>query len=112
MANYLCGDLAGGEDTDVVAQFMNKAAIEASSRGVGIDYLKSNLYHINTHTLTLTQDSARIRITCKRRTAINPVYAIVAKIFFIGGTYPVDEVIELIRENGRWKVCGNPFSLT
>jgi hypothetical protein len=35
----------------------------------------------------------------------------VAKLFFIGESRPVDEVLELVRENGTWKVCGNPFGL-
>jgi len=112
MAKYLCTGLASEDEADVVGNFLYSASREARDRGFGINYLKSYLYEIKTETLTQSEDSARVRIHCKRRKSINPIYAIVAKIFFIGNTYTVDEVIDMIKEDGKWKVCGNPFSLT
>lgn len=112
MGTYLCSDLAEADEADVVGQFLQRATREAQQRGFALHYLKSNLYHITTQTLSKSQDKATIRIVCKRRKSINPVFAIVAKIFFIGNTYSVDEVIELVKEKGKWKVCGAPYALT
>ena len=112
MSKYLCQNLAVDEETDAVSRFIQKAAREARDRGFNISYLRSYLFDITTHTITRSEDSARIRLLCKRRKLVNPIYAIVAKIFHIGNTYSVDEVIDVIKEGGKWKVCGRPFSLT
>jgi hypothetical protein len=112
MSRYLCNELASAEETDAVSRFINRASVEAGERGFEIGYLKSYLYEITTHTLSRSEERAQVRIHCKRRKSINPVFAIVAKLFFIGNTYTVDEVIDMVKENGKWKVCGKPFSLT
>lgn len=112
MAQYLCNDLVEGEEGDIVDRFLQNAVLEANGRGFQTGYLKSYLFEVVTQTLTRSEDSARIRITCKRKKSINPVYAIVAKIFFLGNTYAVDEIVDLVKEDGKWKVCGKPFSLT
>jgi hypothetical protein len=39
------------------------------------------------------------------------VYGIVAKLFFLGETHKVEETLTLVKENDRWKVCGEPFAL-
>lgn len=112
MSNYLCDELASVEGADAVGHFINQSAREAADRGFEPKYLKSYLYEITTHMIKESGDHAEIRIHCKRRKSIHPAYAIVAKMFRIGNTYTVDEVIELVRENGKWKVCGKPFALT
>ena len=73
--------------------------------------MKNELYHIETEVLSQTDSDAKVRITGKRRVAINPVYSAVAKAFDIGGIYDVDETIHVIKEDGKWKVCGDLFSL-
>lgn len=112
MSKYLCDELTAAEETDAVSRFLNRARAEAGQRGFETRYLQSYLYEITTHTLSESGDRATVRLHCKRRKSIHPVYAIVAKMFHIGNTYTVDEVIHLIRENGKWKVCGEPFALT
>jgi len=69
------------------------------------------LYHIETEIITQNDTEAQIRITGKRRVAINPAYPIVTKVFDIGGTYDVDETIDVKKEEDKWKVCGDLFSL-
>ena len=46
----------------------------------------------------------------ERKRAIHPAFAYFAKILNIAGTYPVEATLDLVREDGRWKVCGNPAS--
>jgi len=73
--------------------------------------MKHKLYDIETETLSKKDNEAQVRITGKIRRSINPVYTIVAKLFDIGETHEVDEIINVIKEDGKWKVCGSLFSL-
>jgi len=112
MAKRICTEQLASEDANVVDNFLNMADKTARDRGFDISFLKNKLYHIETETISKNDTEAQIRITGKRRVAINPVYSIVASLFHIGSTHKVDEVIHVIKEKGKWKVCGKPFSLT
>lgn len=101
-------DAAGG---NVVENYIRQISKEAENRGFGPNYMKHILYNIETHTHRMDDGTAEVRITAKRRVSINPVYALVAKFFLIGETYKVDERLTVVKEDGRWKVCGEPFSL-
>jgi len=110
MANYLCKDIAKAE-TDPVDQHIYQAAAEAKARGFGISFVRSSVYDVITRTLKQDDKSAQVRITGKRRTCIHPVFATVAKVFQIGESHRFEETIDLVKENGQWKVCGQPFAL-
>ncbi len=111
MADRVCGDLAGDEEETAVGAFIQKAADEASDRGVGVGYIRHTLYGIKTETISQDAETAKIKLMGKTRVCINPLYAFVAKIFFLGDTYKVEEVLDLVKEDGKWKVCGAPYSL-
>lgn len=111
MANYLCEDSKTVDDIDTVAQYVYDMTKQARDRGFDKSYLKSKLYHVMTHTTYLGDSEATVSISAERRTAINPVFALIAKLFHIGETRPFDETIEIVKENGKWKVCGSPLSL-
>jgi len=111
MANYLCEDSKTIDDIDTVAQYVYHMTKQARDRGFDKSYLKSKLYHVMTYTTYLGDSEATVSISAERRTAINPVFALVAKLFHIGETHPFDETLEIVKEDGRWKVCGSPSSL-
>ena len=111
MAKRICNKRLASEDVDVIDQYLHLKAIEAKERGFGINFMKNKLYHIETETITKKDTEAQIRITGKIRVSINPGYTIVAKLFNIGATHELDEIINVIKENGKWKVCGDLFSL-
>ena len=111
MANYLCEDSKTVDDIDTVAQYVYDMTKQAGDRGFDKGYLKGKLYYVMTHTTYLGDSEATVSISAKRRTAINPIFALVAKLFHIGGTYPFHETLEIVKENGKWKVCGSPLSL-
>jgi hypothetical protein len=111
MAERICKERLASGEMDVVDQYIYMAGQEAKERGFEINVMKNELYHIETEILSQNDTDAKVRITGKRRVAINPVYPIVAKAFDIGGTYDVDETIHAKKEDGKWKVCGNLFSL-
>jgi hypothetical protein len=73
--------------------------------------MKMALLHIETETQMVDDNVAEVRINCNRRRTINPVFAIVAKIFCLGETYKVEETLTLVKEDDLWKVCGEPFAL-
>jgi hypothetical protein len=111
MAQKICKERLASEDVDVIDQYIYLSAKEAKERGFGINFMKNKLYHIQTETISKKENEAQIRITGKIRVSINPVYPIVAKLFNIGATHEVDEIINVIKEDGKWKVCGSLFSL-
>jgi hypothetical protein len=109
MTKRICKKQLASEDVD---EFLYSAAKTARERGFDINFLKNKLYHIQTETISKNDTEANIRITGKIRVAINSVYPVVAKLFNIGSTHEVDEIIHVIKEDGKWKVCGKLFSLT
>lgn len=110
MGDWLCKELTRDPDSSLVAAYLYRTAEEARGMGYDTDALKSTLYHIATETVSRDDASAQVRITAERKRATNPVFAWVAKLFFLGNTYEVDTTLDLVREDGRWKVCGQPFS--
>ena len=36
----------------------------------------------------------------------------VSKLFHLGDTREFEETLELVKEDGRWKVCGAPFGMS
>lgn len=111
MAEYLCSEITADEDTNVVNDYLWRVAAEARAEGYATSYMRMVLSHIDTKTQMVDDNTAEVHLTCNRRRSINLAFALVAKLFFLGDTYPVDETLTLIREDDRWKVCGQPFAL-
>lgn len=111
MAGYLCKTLISSEDTDIVDKYLQTAQNEAAERGLSPDFLKSKLFNIETSTISKTDKEVTMRLTADRIVSVNPVYAVVAKLFQIGKVHKVDDTITVIKEDRKWKVCGKPFSL-
>jgi hypothetical protein len=110
MSKRLCNEMAAAE-SDVVDRYIQLVTKEAGDRGLGVNCLKSKLYNIKTRIISKNDTMAKIRIKGDRRVAINPLYAVIAKMFNIGGTYKVYEIINVVKENDKWKICGDAFSL-
>jgi hypothetical protein len=104
----VCSELA--EEGETVDQYIQRVEKEANDTGFKL-YSKSLIYHVTAHITRIDDSEAQVKITGKRRHSVNPVYTLVAIIFQIGEVYYIDETIDLINEEGRWKVCGSPFSL-
>lgn len=109
MSEYICNELM--EEENIVEKYINQVAQEAQVLGFKLNYMRSMLYHIKTEIVSQDESEARIRITCERKRLINPFFTIVGKLFFIGETYEVDETLNIIKEDDKWKVCGRAFSL-
>ena len=112
MAALLCSEMTGTEDVDVVDDYLKRVAAEAGAEGFDPSWKKMALSHIELKTKMVDENMAEVHITCDRRRSINPVFGAVAKIFFLGDTYQVEETLTVVKEDDGWKVCGQPFSLT
>ena len=111
MNERLCNEIAGDEEMDVVDDYLNRVADGARADGYDASWMKMALSHIETETQMLDDSTAEVQITCTRRRSSNPLYGIVAKLFFLGETHSVEETLTLVKEDDRWKVCGQPFAL-
>lgn len=112
MGRFLCSEWKNADEGDIVEAYVYRAVNEVNRQGFDRSWAKSTLYGIETHTLERNPDGARIRLTAMRRKSINPVFAAVAKLFDLGEESRVDEIVELTREDGGWKVCSPVFELT
>ncbi|MDD2603795.1 MAG: hypothetical protein RBR20_10090 [Desulfobacterales bacterium] len=112
MGTFLCSDLRSDEEADPVALLRERRFDEARERGLSFGMMHADLYHVDSQTeFSEDGEQALVHITAARRTAINPVFAWVARLFSIGETHHLKETLELVKEEGEWKVCGNPFGL-
>jgi hypothetical protein len=110
METYMCEESRFEDDVNVTAQYLYEKTRSANARGFDKRFLKSQLYRIETHTTYASDTEATVAVSAVRRAAINPLYAWVAKVFHIGGSYPIEGTIDVVKEDGRWKVCANSFS--
>ena len=111
MADLVCDEVLGDEDETSVALYLHRVATEAQFRGVPVGYIRHQLEHIHTETIHQDDTSAEIHLTARKRVCINPVFAWVAKLFFLGDTQKVEAELHLVKEEGQWKVCGTPYNL-
>lgn len=111
MAGYLCKTLATSEEENIVEKYIQKTETEAAERGLGPDFMKSRLFNIETETISRTDKEITLKISADRIVAINPLYALVSKLFHLSKIHKVEDTITVIKEDGKWKICGKPFSL-
>ncbi|MEJ2223078.1 MAG: hypothetical protein P8X80_20015 [Desulfobacterales bacterium] len=112
MTALLCSEIAEDEEVDLVDDYLNSVADEARSMGFSPSYMRNQLSHISTEIQMSDENQAKVKITGERLRSINPVFALVGKLFFLIESHEVDETLTLVKEDDEWKVCGRPFSLS
>ena len=106
MSQWLCEKYNNKEaDGNMTSRYFEYTAHEARERGLSINIMRSKLYNLKTKIVSLEKDNALIRITGDKKVYVNPVYAAVAHIFDLGQTDQFNEVVNVVKENDRWKVC-------
>jgi hypothetical protein len=111
MSERLCSELVEEEELGVVDDYLYRMSREAESMGFEESFLKMKLFHIETTTEMLDEDSAEVHLHALRRRNLNPVFNAIARWFFLGQVYEVQETLTVLREDDHWKVCGEPFEL-
>ncbi|GBC63496.1 hypothetical protein DENIS_4490 [Desulfonema ishimotonii] len=106
MAGRICESGMIADDVNLVSAYVYAQIAEAEARGFDAGcYIKNKLYHVETETLEASFDKAKVRLTAERKSPL--------RNFFSKGddVRHLDATLDLVREDGKWKVCGNPFSL-
>ena len=112
MSELLCSEITENEKVDMVDAYLHSVAEQARSMGFSKSYMRNQLSHVSTEIQMSDGNKAKVRITGDRFRSINPVYALVGRLFFLIESHEVDETLTLVKEDGSWKVCGRPFSLS
>ena len=112
MADYLCEEYTADEGFDPVANHLRQIADDARVSGFEFNYMRSRLFSLHTEILSENEDQATVHVTADRKRNINPIFTIVGNLFRIGETHKVDETLELVKEDGKWKVCGRAYDLS
>ncbi len=115
----LCPDLAqtmannglNEDEVDVADAYLYSKSVAAADRGYHIKRLRRMFYNIHTKTIAQDAATATVHISGTTRIGINPLYGFVGKLFFLTSPTDVEETINLVKEDGKWKVAGQPFAL-
>ncbi len=110
MQDYLCADLA--KDGEVVDNYLVEKSDEASRRGLSTNYLRHKFLKMHADVVESSEERMTVHLTGTTRVCINPAFMLVGKLFGIGHDYPVDATLELVKEDDKWRVCGEPFGLS
>jgi hypothetical protein len=110
MSHMVCNDLKEDETEDPVVRFIENVSNEAETLGHNLNYMRSQLLSLHAKTVSESEDSAVIHVTGTRKRCVHPVFTFVARLFFLGDTFPVDKTLTLVREDGRWRVCNDVFN--
>ncbi|MDA8137095.1 MAG: hypothetical protein M0036_00465 [Desulfobacteraceae bacterium] len=103
MQNWLCAK--EGDPVQAVQNYLQSKTGEAAQRGLSVNNLRQMFTHMHLETEHHGKDAATVHVEGVTRTAINPVFMVVGKMFRMGREYPVDATLHLTKENGHWKVC-------
>ncbi len=109
MGSYLCSELK--EDQDLVGDYLARKKQEAHLRGLSTDYLRHKLIDLHLSAGESDGDTMEIHLRGTSRVCINPAFMLVGKLFHLADEYPVEETLELVKEDGHWRVCGDALGL-
>ena len=109
MSEQLCAEILKDDEANLVGDYLNRVADQARSMGFSQNYMRNQLAHIQTDIQMEDENNARVRITGERLRSINPVFAVIGKLFFLIESHEVDVTLTLVKEDDKWKVCGKPF---
>ncbi len=116
MGDRLCSTSQFMNGLDVVNERIQQKRIAAEDLGFGLNYMKYRLYGIDTKILEpIEENDTKIKIELKGHTrrSIHTIYSIIGSLPMLKlvKTHKVETTLDLVKEDGKWKVCGNPFSL-
>ena len=104
MGEQMCTALsANGE---AVADYLYSVTENAAQRGFSIKFVRRMFTELHVETISNDGAAAKVHVSGETRTAINPVYMVIGKLFHLGEYHPVDLTLDLIKDKGQWRVCG------
>ena len=112
MSEQLCAEILKDDEANLVGDYLNRVADQARSMGFSQNYMRNQLAHIQTDIQMEDENNARVRITGERLRSINPVFAVIGKLFFLIESHEVDVTLTLVKEDDKWKVCSKPLLMS
>ena len=112
MSKRLCSEMAEDEELNIVNTYLNSVADRGSVLGFSKNYMRSQVSNVSTEIQMADDKNAQVKISGQLLRSINPVFAFIGRLFFLIETREFEETLSLVKEDGRWKVCGRPFSLS
>lgn len=109
MEEQLCAELSN--DGETVTDYLYNVTSDAAQRGFSTKYVRRMFTHLKIETLERSADLATVHVHGQTRTAVNPVFMVIGKLFRLGENHPVDLFLNLKKENGQWRVCGQVAGL-
>ena len=109
MNDQLCADLSA--DGQTVGDYLYEVTQNAAQRGFSVKFVRRMFTELHIHIDGPDDTSARAHVTGQTRTAINPVFMVIGKLFHIGEYHPVDMHLDLVKEPEGWRVCGEVAGL-
>jgi len=109
--NQLCTAKQPG-NADLLADYLNDAGKKAAELGFSRNYMRMQLTNVRTDTISRDDTTARVRVSASMRRCIHPAFTIVARLFRIGKAYKLEQTVNLVKEDGAWKVCDRPIDIS
>jgi len=104
MADRLCQESLIVDGVNVVDSYIYCVTKKAKTEGFRPFFVKNYLYHVQTNTISKDENKAQIKLTCEIK---HPLRTFFTK----ESSRKINETFNLIKEDGKWKVCGDVFSL-
>lgn len=107
--DHMCSDLV--EDASLVEESFYQATSQAKAKGFSDAYPRMQLFQLEAVVLAEDESSAQVRLNASMKRAIHPAFAYFLRLWNMGATYHLDEVVDMVKEDGQWKVCGYDYAL-
>ncbi|OQY06414.1 MAG: hypothetical protein B6I22_05540 [Desulfobacteraceae bacterium 4572_123] len=108
--NQLC-TAKQSDNADMLNDYLYAVDQEAAELGFNRNYMRMQLTNIRTDTISLDDTTARVKVSASAKRCIHPAFTIVARLFRIGKIYQLEQTVNLVKEDGIWKVCNHPFDI-
>lgn len=106
----LCAALStNGEAVD---SYLYNMTQDAAQRGFSPKYVRRMFTELHIKIVRQDDTSAKVHVSGKTRTAINPAFMVIGKLFHLGEYHPVDLHLDLVKEPQGWRVCGEVEGLS
>ncbi|MBT8340491.1 MAG: hypothetical protein HKP58_06390 [Desulfatitalea sp.] len=111
MQKWLC--TGQGDPQAMVDNYLHQKRVEANRRGFKLPYLRHLFTHLHVETRHVDDAGtvAAVHVRGTTRVGINPAFMVIGKLFDLGENHEVDITLDLVRENGRWRVCQDILAL-
>jgi len=104
MDGQLCTALSA--DGETVTDYLYEVTRDAAQRGLSNKYVRRMFTELHIQIVSQDDTSAKVHVSGETRTAINPAFMVIGKLFHLGEYHPVDMHLDLVKEPEGWRVCG------